>query len=432
MHGSDGTAPSGKSVKPASASTDAPLLESKTFGGSEIGSALTETYLNPSEIVTKMATDLDYLPKEEFQQLVAKNGFQRSVSPQIVVCEHDKAAIIRSETVLPEGFFQGRTLLCTDQILEEQVEEHIEPEERWESSPGFDVLVGDKLDNLEDDPEYLLEMDREHRELNSHFYDFEDSVVYDPAYPDVEHISERDIYDGFDHLDAEHLFTTVKRFPGHSRDKMLGSMLSRKRKLVPMELTVGDSNGMDLREHLRRRRVIDGRPIAGLSRRHHSSHLIGRSEERRRRCGMGHQLHGRLASEVGKNTIESHVENETFLLNGTRQHNFLRRSQQDRSNKQHFRKKRLAKRQFSSEVSKKSISRGRRSIQEPTTFTGPKTLAQIKQEKKKAEENRDLIWKDGHSSRTTVADFQGPKHLSEILDEKRKVDSFRDRDISGC
>jgi hypothetical protein len=60
---------------------------------------------------------------------------------------------------------------------------HIESAERWDSFPGYDVLMEDKSVNLryEDDPEYLLDFDREHRELNSHFLgsDFEASVAYD-------------------------------------------------------------------------------------------------------------------------------------------------------------------------------------------------------------------------------------------------------------
>lgn len=60
---------------------------------------------------------------------------------------------------------------------------HIESVERWESSLGYDVLVEDNSVNLryEDDPEYLLDLDREHRKLNNRFLgsDFEASVEYD-------------------------------------------------------------------------------------------------------------------------------------------------------------------------------------------------------------------------------------------------------------
>ncbi|XP_059431925.1 zinc finger CCCH domain-containing protein 34-like [Corylus avellana] len=434
MHGPDGNAPAGKSIKTASRSSDAPALENKTSAGSETGSATAETHLNPSESASKVPINFNFLPKEELQQAVPKILFLQSASPQIAVCEYDDA-VIRSESLIPaEGFIQGRSHICTDQSSEEQVEDHIEPEERWESSPGFDVLVDDKSENLgyEDDPEYLLDLDREHRELNSHFlvYGFEDSVEYDPMYPDAELLREHGICDGFDHLDDEHLFTNVEREPGHSRSKMLGSILSGKRKLVPLELAVGDCNDMDLRDHLRKRRVIDGCQITGSSRRHGSSHLINRSQKRHPRHGMGQRLHRRrLAPEVGKNTIESLRENGTFL-NGANQHGLLRRSHQDRS-KKNFRKRRLPKRHFSSEVSRKPIERERRTTRESTMFTGPKTLAQIKEEKKKTEDNADCIWKVGNSSRTKLADFQGPKPLSEILKGKWRLDSVSDSDISG-
>ncbi|KAF5482144.1 hypothetical protein F2P56_002735 [Juglans regia] len=431
MHSSDGNAPAEKSIKLASVGTDAPLLENKTSAGCETGSALAETCLNSSESAAKVATNLNCLPKEELQHLVPKNAFQRSASPQIAVCEYDEAAMIRLESLLPmEGFTHGRSPLCTDQSSEEQVEGYIEPEERWESSPGFDVLVGDRSDNVyEDDPEFLLDMDREHRELNSHssVYDYENTVEYDPMYPAAEILYERDVYNSFDHLDDEHLFSNVNRVLGHSRDTMLDSILSQKRKLMPMELAVGECNGMDLRNHLRRRRMINDHRSTGSSRRPLSSHLIGRSQERPRRHGMGPRFHGRLASVVGKNGNESIGENRAFL-NGAKPRGLLRHSQQDRSVK-HFRKERLAKRQFSSEVSRKSSTR-ERWAQESSTFTGPKTLAQIKDEKKYAEENEDCVWKVGHA-RTTSADFQGPKPLSEILKNKRKLDSVTECDTSG-
>ena len=433
MHGSDGNAPAGKSTKTASASTDAPFVEKKISAGNETQLAQTETHLNPSESVPKVAINLNSEFKEGLEEPVPNNVSQQCASPQIAVCGYDEAPAIRSESLLiADGFIQSRSHFEADQSSEEQVEDDIEPEERWESSPGFDVLVGDKSENLgyDDDAEYLLDLDREQRELSCHFlgYDFEDPVKYDPTHPDLKH-NERDIDDGYD-PDDKHLFNNVRRDPGHSRDSMLDSILFRKRKHVPMELTVGDHNGMDLRDHLRRRRVIDGCPITGLSRRRSSSRLIGRSQERPRRHGMGQRHHGRMASEVGMSAIES-VKNGTFSHGATaNQRGLLRRSQQHRSKKV-SRKKILSKHPFSGEVTRKPVTRERRSTQESTTFTGPKTLAQIKEEKKNAEENGVCIWKVGHSSRTTSTDFQAPKPLSEILKDKRKLDFVRDSDSSG-
>ena len=59
------------------------------------------------------------------------------------------------------------------------------------------------------------------------------------------------------------------------------------------------------------------------------------------------------------------------------------------------------------------VSKERRSIHESIAFTGPKTLAQIKEEKKATEEN-------GHI-KSTSADFQDPKPLSEILEDKKRL-----------
>lgn len=420
-HGHDDNAPAGKPSK-----TAALLLENKASAGNETRPAPTEIHINPSESGPRVATTLNFQPMEDLQQPVPKSVLQRSTSPQIAISEDDETAVFRSESLLPAGFIQSRSPLCTDQSSEDQVDDHIEPEERWESSPGFDVLVGDKSEDLdyEDDPDYLLALNREHRELNGLFlgYDFEDPVECDPTYPDAE-LYEHKIYDGFGHLDND-LFGNVRRVTAHSRDKMLDSLLSQKRKFVPVELAVGDHNDVDLRDHLRRRRVVDGRPITGLSRRHRSSRPIGRSQERRRRHDMGRRLHGRLASEVVMNTVESHGENGTLSNGANYQRGFLRRSQQYRSRK-HFRDKKFNEQEFPTEVYRKQVTRERRSTQESSLFTGPKTLAQIKEEKKKVEENGD-IGKVGHSSRTTSADFQGPKPLRQILKDKRKLDSVEE------
>ncbi|MCI36697.1 zinc finger CCCH domain-containing protein 34-like, partial [Trifolium medium] len=59
----------------------------------------------------------------------------------------------------------------TEQSSEEQEDSHVEPEERWESSPGFDVLVHDESGNLgyENDSEYLPVLDMDDHELNEQY-----------------------------------------------------------------------------------------------------------------------------------------------------------------------------------------------------------------------------------------------------------------------
>ncbi|KAK9269730.1 hypothetical protein L1049_001508 [Liquidambar formosana] len=285
-----------------------------------------------------------------------------------------------------------------------------------------------------------MALDREGRDLNCHFfgYDYEDPVEYDPTYPDAGIFYERRTHDSYHCLEDEHDLDYVRKVPGRSREMMSPGcsreMMSdcifpRKRKFFPTELAANGRSGVDLRDCLRKRRAIDGHPVTCFSRRHDSSRLIGRIQERPRQHGT-RRLHGRLVSEVGSNTIEALGENET-LRNGVNRRGRFRYSQINRS-RQHYKEKRQAKqRLLSSDISRKHVSRVRRTTQESALFTGPKTLAQIKEEKGKTRENGDCFGEMGHSSRSTSEDFQGPKPLSEILKDKRRLCSVIDGSISS-
>lgn len=433
LHGPDSSAPAWKSLKTASEVNDTRPPENNTIAGTETGPTLIGRQPNSVETATVTAIETQFQPKEDLQKSVFKNAFEQSSSPQISMSEYEEAAAVRSDSLLPaEGFNQSRSLLCTDQSSEEQVDGPIEPEERWESSPGFDVLVDNISENLvyEDEPEYLLALDGEGRELNSQFlgYDFEDPVEYDLMYPEAEILYDHRVYDSFDCLDNEHSSDHVRNIPGCSRERILDPILPRKRKNFPVELAVNGRSGLDLRDRLRKRRVIDGHSVTRFSRRHDSSCLIGRTRERRRRHGMDQQLQGRSASEVRKNIIGMLSENETLSNRGNKQ-GWVRRSRLPKS-RQHYKEKGHSQRQhISSKDSRKPVSRERISTREYTTFTGPKSLAQIKEEKRKAEGNGEGFGKMGYSSNTPSADFQGPKPLSEILKDKRKLGSAMDGDI---
>ncbi|KAF7147749.1 hypothetical protein RHSIM_Rhsim03G0246700 [Rhododendron simsii] len=68
------------------------------------------------------------------------------------------------------------------------------------------------------------------------------------------------------------------------------------------------------------------------------------------------------------------------------------------------------------------VSRKKRSTEgKSNVFSGPKTLDEIKEEKRNAKENGNSSGRPGNSSRTTSEEFQGPKTLSEILKERNKL-----------
>ncbi|KAA8535072.1 hypothetical protein F0562_030075 [Nyssa sinensis] len=379
LHGPDDSTPSWKSLKTASSVTDIVPLENKTSIGSDTGSAPLETHPNSCETAPKRAVGLQINPEEDLHQSTPKLVTQQIASPHISASDCEEAAAVRSDSLLPaEGFIQGGSLICTDQSSDEQVDGCIEREEWLESSPGFDVLV-DGSENLgyEDDPEYLLALDREGGELNNHFsgYDYEDHVEYDPAYPDTGIMYEQDIHDTYDHLDNEHAYDNVRKSPGRSRERVLDPSLPRKRNFLPMDLSIDVRRAVDLRDHLKKRKMIDGHPVTHFSRRHDSSRLIGRSRERSRQQRT-RRLHGRLASEVENNIVGSHYENEILMNGANQRERFGHTQSRVNRSRQHYKEKRQPKHQsLSSEVSRKPASKIRRSVEESAMFTGPKSLA---------------------------------------------------------
>ncbi|KAK0570468.1 hypothetical protein LWI29_001611 [Acer saccharum] len=429
LHGPDGGVADEKSSKTTSAIAVALPSENMTNTGN-VGTAQAETHSSPLEHASKPTVVMRVLSKDDL--LKSSPKIMPSALPHMSVSEGEEAVVIKSVSMVPaEGFIQTRSHLFTEQICDEQVDDQIEPEDRWESSPGFDVLVDNdnRSENLgyEDDSEYILSIDREHRELNNLVlgYDFEDPVEYDPMYPDA---YEHNVCSGYDGVDNEHIFYNVREPPRHARETMLDLISPRKRKFLPMK-SFNDHSSVDLRDYLRKRKVVDGNPIIHSSRRHESSRVVSRSQERGRRHGMGQQLRGRLASQIGKNYMELQRGNGT-RLNSTNQHEWFMHSYSSRS-RQHNKEKRLPKRHsHSSQVPRKLVSRESRSTQNSITFSGPKTLAEIKEENKKAEEHGDCFEKMGRSS-SASADFQGPKPLSEIL-KKKSVDTETESNARSC
>ncbi|GLT44990.1 hypothetical protein SLA2020_188580 [Shorea laevis] len=383
LHGPDGSSAAGKPLRLEALPSENKLTTRKN----DNGSAPTETKYNQSATAQKPTMDKN-VQMLDFQKSAFINMPQKSISPQISESKFEEAARVESISFLlrAESITQTKSNIFTDPSSEDQVDDHAEPEERLDLSPGFDVLVNNKVENLdyEDDSEYLLALDGEQRE---------GFLGYD-----------QDVYDTYDHLDNEHVFDNIRGPSGHLRGRIPDSVFSQKRrKLLPYELPIDVRIGMDLREHLMVRKGIDERPTNHLSRQHQSSRLIGRIQQRPQRHSVpiSQRLHGRLASQV---EIES-LGNSGNFSNGYEQHGWHRLMDSSIS-KQHYREKRMAKRQSSSY----EVSRKRGSPEANAAFSGPKSLAQIKEEKKRAEEN---------GGKNTV-DFEGPKPLSEILKEKER------------
>ncbi|KAK2966288.1 hypothetical protein RJ640_018099 [Escallonia rubra] len=381
----------------------------------------TPTHRISSGAAKKAAAEAKIVVKQNTDHVAPCDIVEKSASPVMSASESELAAAVRSGSLLPpEGYIQSRSFSGGGQSSEEQVDGHmLEGEECSESSAGLDVLVDDRLENLgyEDDSEYLLSRDTEGRELNGHFmaYEYQEPVEYDPAYPDEGIQYEQEIHDSYDgHLDKEHTYGYMRDIPGHSRRRRSNHVSSRKRKFLPAELVSDGRRGIDLRDHLMKRRMMDGCSETYFSRRHYSPRLSGGSREKPRRQGSW-RLNGRLKSVLEINNAGSPSENK-ILMNGF--------NQRDRSMGYHVNRSRQllkGKRQHfhASEVSRKSAFNKRRSTEGPIVFTGPKTLEQIKEEKQKTRENDFYLEKTEHFSRTASENFQAPKPLSEILKDKR-------------
>jgi hypothetical protein len=175
------------------------------------------------------------------------------------------------------------------------------------------------------------------------------------------------------------------------------------------EMAAYDSD-LDLRDHLRRRRGVNDPPVTGFLRRHESSSLMVRNRERHQWQGIGQRQNKRLTSQFGFSSIR-----EVEDLSIANKQRLFRPSQQNRP-RNHYRDK-PAKQSFHSskkEVFRKPVVKQRNFIQESGTFSGPKTLAEIKEEKMKK------AGKSSHCESSSA--FQNPKPLHEILKERRTVD----------
>ncbi|XP_042498841.1 zinc finger CCCH domain-containing protein 34-like [Macadamia integrifolia] len=435
LHGPPNGANSGtKSTKSTGVVADVHHIENKTSTGSDAGAASIVTLPNPSEITSKPALSIQ--SGHDNQESVPNTVVERSPSPEISVPECEEVRI-KSENPLPtEDFIEGGSPSCQEQSSEEHAAAGpIVPEEWWESSPGFDVLVDDGSENLgyEDDPEYLLAPDGDARELHNHLlqYDYEDPAAYDPMeYTDAGNLYKHGHYESYEHLESDDISDYIHRGSDHSR--MVDPILFPKRKFLPRDPEIDGKNSVDLRDRLRKRRRMDSRLMSRNPRRHGSAHLNDRMRERPGRHGMADPLHGRLASEVGKNTIGSHgdkVAGPNDNHRGRFTHSQLR---QNRSRHRERERRRQGRPEFlPSEVSRGTAPRDRRHMQESSEFSGPKTLDQIREEKRKARENKNGFGSTARSKRTSSVDFQGPKPLSEILKDKRKHWSEDDENSSS-
>ncbi|KAM0933333.1 putative transcription factor C3H family [Dioscorea sansibarensis] len=290
-----------------------------------------------------------------------------------------------------------------DQNSDELVEGCLERVDRWESSSGFDVLVydGSERQIYEDETEYLLAQDREPRQLHTHLFwsDSEGPAGYDSSYPDIENY-DHNVYNSCDRLYSRSMSDYCQRDSEHSRmiKRTSDRLYQRKRRPSLMNWEMSDRDGVDLREHLRKRRMSLHQPSWRSTRHlfHHSS----------RECHLKCLPNGRLASEIGKSMISaSFCQIDSPFLDSPRH-------QRSRHARAGLRERRSGRRRTNPYAS--TVKCARLSTQVASDFTGPKSLSQLR------EENRTKLQKCQCPARIASGEFEGPKPLTELLKHKKR------------
>ncbi|OIT01556.1 PREDICTED: zinc finger CCCH domain-containing protein 32-like [Nicotiana attenuata] len=423
LHGPDDSTTAWKSSIIVSGVPDGPTAEKKTSAGSETGPASVEKPSNSSETGSKAAAR-EYIKSKVDLHLMTNDVGEQIASYETSGSPSEEATAVRLDSLVPaEGFTQGGSDLSPDRSSDEEVEDNVEREEWLESSPGFDVLVDDRIEGLshEDDHSYLLQHDMEDREFDERFagFDFENNLEYDPAYPDMRIVSEELDDSYYDNVENHEINEYVREIvvPAHGRHSV-----PHKRKL-PRELAYRGGGNVDLRDLLKKRRVIESDPPNYLSRRLDLSRLNAREQRRDRHRPQGSRwMPHRLASKVETNASFSSFEDDT-VLESSNHLKKLRQSQGSSYRHQHFKDRRRGRsRPFANEAPRRMASR-QRLTEVPKIFGGPKTLAQIRAEKRKGREDGNSFERIVPSGGSEREDFSGPKPLSEILKVKRRLDS---------
>lgn len=416
--------------------------QTKTSTGSDTGPASVEVpaTTNPSESTSELVKQSH--SKEVQEPAPGSVSEESSPSSESSARECEELGIKMCDSPLPpvEYINGSNEHPSQDPSSDEPDKDMVEHDEWWESSPGFDVLVDDGSEQLAypDDAEYLLAQERESEMLHHHLlqYDFEDSAGYDPmGYPNVG-------YDPYERLEGRHTPEYFEKDFEQSREMFLEPIIHWKRKGPHNDCGEGVRGGADLRDLLRKRRRVDVHHASHSSLKHcpsqargnsrersvrRASQARGNSRERPVRRGMGPRLRGRLSSEVGTSMIgSSHGESESLWNDRHRRgwsgYPHLDRYDQTRHREKESRRRRAKSPPIHSEFSQSSASKDVKSrLVTATGFNGPKTLEQIREEKR-AKADTDVTGScDPRPPRRTVSDdFEGPKPLNELLKNKRK------------
>lgn len=352
------------SLKTASAAYE---VEKKASMCSDVGSAPLGT--QSFGIVSESVDGTKIKPKRVLCQRSGGNVAEQSRPDNPLVSSSLQREITanRSNSPVPDEVF-FRSLFSAIESSDDQDLDPIEREERLESPPGFDVLVNNASEDFiyEDDLGYLLH----HDVVDHEKYGYEDKNEHDRAYPDLR------ISFGQEHVDEEDIRNSIVKFPFFENEMALNCSFEQKREHCETDTSYECRSGVDLRDFLKKRRVIDGHypPTYPQIRERPHPPMVPRRH-----------LQGRLACKIEVDSVGS----RTHLNGGIHKPARHRHSHVGRSRIHQLKERRQ---NHLSEISGKKSSRKQRFTEESALlFTGPKTLAQIKEEKRKAQDNGGFL-----------------------------------------
>ncbi|XP_057550860.1 zinc finger CCCH domain-containing protein 32-like [Amaranthus tricolor] len=387
---------------------DAPVvpLDSKKSRSAEAGPIPAVKHLIQSKMAGATGNTLQGDQKWQ-SQLSATNEIPKlHTSKQTYIPQCEETDAIETVSLQHAGGLsksECEPSLDSDREPEDLNDGNIVRDELCESSPGFDVLVDGRTEDMvyEDDPDYLHALDENDRDCEHLFMPrgFSHQTDYDGG------LLENSDYELSEYVQDELGIDCRKYSSRRTRDRKSKRVVSRKRNFSCVGSPIGRDSDMDLRDYLRKRRMIDGY-LDTRDLRHDLVHVRDGRHDRDERNTSFQRLHGKIASKVERNGVK--VSSRRNLLVDSEQHGRSGKSQHN-GYRQHNGRKLV---QCLTERS--SYIRQRYPLQS-STFSGPKSLAEIKEDKNM-----------GHFDKKGLVEFEGPKPLYEILKDKRKSASSQD------
>ncbi|CAL5096827.1 unnamed protein product [Urochloa decumbens] len=300
-----------------------------------------------------------------------------------------------------------KSSILSDQSSGDSAMEHAEQDESRDSSPGFDVLVDDGLSN-KIDLEHQLAQERDTEVLSVNHY-IGDPVAYGLDYHDAEY-QELGLHN-FEHGCYLNYLDGVQAYE-HSN--CLGHIARSRLDLVE---STSEEHG---------KRIFDPRSLMGSHadfdhQNTQIGHISKQRPERRsakgknrrtKRCRINEPMNG---SEEFEQKPTHHMQNS---LMGDCSRSLVCTTSREQKKKSRRKQHHARSARSSNDTNTNTKAKH---LDDPEYFTGPKSLAQIKEEKCRSKSSFSHpavhVAHGGKSSN----DFEGPKSLSELLKAKDRT-----------